>query len=246
MADSSSLQLQFEAAAAHVASIAGSGRMNSNSLLQLYGLYKQATEGPCTAFRPSFFDRKARSKWAAWKQLEEMPAEQAQQEYVELVGSLSPGWQEQAKGKGSTGGPGGPVFSSLVNSEGEAATGPPLGSLHLLASEGDTSALAFLLDNGAHIDSRDAEGCTALHWAADRGSFEVIQLLVQRGAAVNAQDSDGQTPLHYAALNDQREVCTALLSAGADASIRDNAGKQAQEVDDGLSSWDIWPDTRMQ
>ncbi|BDA40453.1 Acyl-CoA-binding domain-containing protein 6 [Coccomyxa sp. Obi] len=179
----------------------------------------------------------------AWKQLEDMPAEQAQQRYVELVTSLSPGWQEQGKQKTSTGGPGGPVFSSLVNSEEEADTGPPLGSLHLLASEGDTSAVAFLLDNGADIDSRDAEGCTALHWAADRGSLEVTQLLLQRGAAVNAQDSDGQTPLHYAALNDQREVCSTLLSAGADASIRDHAGKRPQDVDEGPSSWDIWPDT---
>lgn len=50
----------------------------------------------------------------------------------------------------------------------------PLGSLHLLASEGDTSAVAFLLDNSADADSRDADGCTALHWAADRGSLEVI------------------------------------------------------------------------
>lgn len=52
----------------------------------------------------------------------------------------------------------------------------PLGSLHLLASEGDTAAVAFLLDNSADVDSRDADGCTALHWAADRGSLEVLLL----------------------------------------------------------------------
>jgi ankyrin repeat protein len=45
--------------------------------------------------------------------------------------------------------------------------------LHLLASEGDTEAVTFLLDNGADVDARDAEGCTALHWAADRGCSEV-------------------------------------------------------------------------
>ncbi len=59
-----------------------------------------------------------------------MPTEQAQQRYVELVGSLSPCWQEHAKEKASTGGPGGPVFSSLVNSEEEADTGPVSAETH--------------------------------------------------------------------------------------------------------------------
>ena len=63
MAETSGLEVSFEAAAAHVASIAGSNQLQNDSLLQLYGLYKQATSGPCTSFRPSFFDRKARSKW---------------------------------------------------------------------------------------------------------------------------------------------------------------------------------------
>ena len=55
--------LAFERASDHVASISQSDEMSSESMLQLYGLYKQALFGPCTTFRPSFFDRKARSKW---------------------------------------------------------------------------------------------------------------------------------------------------------------------------------------
>lgn len=61
---------------------------------------------------------------AAWKLLEDMPADQAQQEYVDLVDSLCPGWQEQGTDKPATGGPGGPVFSSLVNSMEDSQTGP--------------------------------------------------------------------------------------------------------------------------
>ena len=53
----------FEAAAAMVASVAGSDTLGTDTLLHLYGLYKQATSGPCRTFRPSFFDRKARAKW---------------------------------------------------------------------------------------------------------------------------------------------------------------------------------------
>ena len=55
----------FEAAAAHVASLASGDTLKSEDLLQLYGLYKQATSGPCQSFRPSFFDMRARSKWYA-------------------------------------------------------------------------------------------------------------------------------------------------------------------------------------
>ncbi len=37
------------------------------------------------------------------------------------------------------------------------------------------------------------------------------------------------------------QVCSALLSGGADSSIRDHAGKLPQELDENISSWDIWP-----
>lgn len=37
------------------------------------------------------------------------------------------------------------------------------------------------------------------------------------------------------------QICTVLLSGGADASIRDRNAKRPQELDEGISSWDIWP-----
>ena len=51
----------FEAAAAYVA--IASSSLPSDALLRLYGLYKQATGGPCSTSAPSFFDRKGRAKW---------------------------------------------------------------------------------------------------------------------------------------------------------------------------------------
>lgn len=53
----------FESAAHRVAACVTSAELSSDSQLSLYGLYKQSTEGPCTTFRPTFFDVKARAKW---------------------------------------------------------------------------------------------------------------------------------------------------------------------------------------
>ena len=57
------LQVAFDKAAASLESSVGTVKLDQDDLLMLYGLYKQATSGPCTTFRPSFFDLKARSKW---------------------------------------------------------------------------------------------------------------------------------------------------------------------------------------
>ena len=56
---------RFTAASNAVAAAASSGRLDNDALLHLYGLYKQATEGPCNTCRPSFLNQKARSKWCA-------------------------------------------------------------------------------------------------------------------------------------------------------------------------------------
>jgi diazepam-binding inhibitor (GABA receptor modulating acyl-CoA-binding protein) len=57
-------------------------------LLQLYALYKQATEGDVTAPRPGGFDFKAIAKHDAWHQLAGLSKDAARQQYVELVAEL--------------------------------------------------------------------------------------------------------------------------------------------------------------
>lgn len=37
--------------------------LGDGAKLQLYGLYKQASSGPCGTAKPSFFDFKGRAKW---------------------------------------------------------------------------------------------------------------------------------------------------------------------------------------
>ena len=63
-------------------------RPDSATLLQIYALYKQASEGDVTSPRPGFTDFVGRSKWDAWKKLEGKSATDAMTEYIELIESL--------------------------------------------------------------------------------------------------------------------------------------------------------------
>lgn len=61
---------------------------SNEELLQLYALYKQATEGDVSGERPGGFDFKAIAKFDAWEELKGKSKEQAMQDYVSLVGQL--------------------------------------------------------------------------------------------------------------------------------------------------------------
>ncbi|MGC1243340.1 MAG: acyl-CoA-binding protein [Chryseosolibacter sp.] len=65
-----------------------SSRPSNEDLLQLYALYKQATEGDVTGERPGGFDFKAIAKYDAWADTKGKSKEQAMQEYVALVQRL--------------------------------------------------------------------------------------------------------------------------------------------------------------
>ncbi len=56
--------------------------------LQLYALYKQATEGDVQGERPGMVDFVGRAKYDAWKALEGASQADAQARYVELVEDL--------------------------------------------------------------------------------------------------------------------------------------------------------------
>ncbi len=59
------------------------------TLLELYGLYKQGTAGDVTGARPGMLDFRGRAKWDAWASRKGMAREQAKEAYVALVDRLT-------------------------------------------------------------------------------------------------------------------------------------------------------------
>jgi acyl-CoA-binding protein len=58
------------------------------TLLKLYSLFKQATEGDVEGKRPGFTDMVGRAKYDAWAEVKGKGADEAMQEYVDLIESL--------------------------------------------------------------------------------------------------------------------------------------------------------------
>ncbi len=79
----------FEAAAARSKQL--TTRPSNEVLLQMYSLYKQASEGDVTGSRPGMMDFKGRAKYDAWAKLKGKGQEDAKQEYVDLINSLFEG-----------------------------------------------------------------------------------------------------------------------------------------------------------
>ncbi|SKC74253.1 Acyl-CoA-binding protein [Burkholderia sp. CF099] len=63
-------------------------RPGNLTLLRLYALFKQATDGDVHGDKPGFTDIVGKYKYDAWAALQGTPQETARQQYVELVESL--------------------------------------------------------------------------------------------------------------------------------------------------------------
>ena len=63
-------------------------RPDNATLLKLYALYKQATEGDVEGKRPGFTDMVGRAKFDSWAEAKGKSADDAMQEYVDLIESL--------------------------------------------------------------------------------------------------------------------------------------------------------------
>ena len=59
-----------------------------DELLNLYGLYKQATEGNCNTSQPWVFQIKEYSKWNAWTKRKDMNNLDATKRYINVAKNL--------------------------------------------------------------------------------------------------------------------------------------------------------------
>lgn len=80
------LKQNFEQAVADSKAIPS--RPDNETLLRLYSLYKQATEGDINAEPPGMFDFVAKAKYDAWTKLKGVTAEDAMQQYIAVVERL--------------------------------------------------------------------------------------------------------------------------------------------------------------
>ena len=58
------------------------------TLLKIYALYKQASSGDVDGKRPGFTDMVGRAKWDAWNGLKGTSADDAMQQYIDLIEEL--------------------------------------------------------------------------------------------------------------------------------------------------------------
>lgn len=227
-------QEQFQLATTHV--MAKANVYDAADLLQLYGFYKQATEGVCRTPRPNVLQMKARSKWNAWHELGEMTKADAQRAYVNKLNQLDSKWLDNSKRRSGGGDGGGRLTGWVVHSiesvpVEEQSTPEHMKTVFDHVKENNLQRLREQL-KPSDLTPLDEHGMALLHWATDRNAIEIIEYLIKCGANVNQLDAEQQTPLHYAASCGHVEALRHLLHLNADLELRDADGHTCLDVAD--------------
>jgi len=86
---SDDLKTRFETAVKGVQQLPQ--RPDNDTLLVIYSLYKQSTQGDVSGKRPGMLDFVGRAKYDAWAKLKGRTNDQARQDYIDLVERLKKG-----------------------------------------------------------------------------------------------------------------------------------------------------------
>ncbi|MDY6964530.1 MAG: acyl-CoA-binding protein [Halobacteriota archaeon] len=79
----SDLKTEFEAAVEFVRTAKGDYKPSQDLQLEMYALFKQATEGDIHGKKPGFTDVVGKAKYSAWERLKGMSREEAMKRYVD-------------------------------------------------------------------------------------------------------------------------------------------------------------------
>lgn len=94
-----------------------------------------------------------------------------------------------------------------------------------MARTGDAVPLLALVDQGAPVDLRGADGNSLLMLAGYHDHPTLVEALASRGADVDLLNDRGQSPLAGAAFKGYTEVARVLLKAGANPDLGDPSGR---------------------
>jgi hypothetical protein len=91
--------------------------------------------------------------------------------------------------------------------------------LQLAATRGHVEVVAALLEAGADVNARSAEGTALVHaaeWTPAETKEEIVTRLLKAGADARATDTAGWAAIHHAAADGSLGTVRALLKAGVD------------------------------
>ena len=84
----SKIKQRFEATVDYVKNAEGDFKPSNDLKLEMYALFKQATEGDVKGKKPGMMDLVGKAKYSAWSKLEGTASETAMQAYIDKVGTL--------------------------------------------------------------------------------------------------------------------------------------------------------------
>ena len=95
------------------------------------------------------------------------------------------------------------------------------------AARGDTTSILELLEDGADINERDADGRTPLMIATRGYHVEAVRALIGAGADVDIRDDRLDNPFLYAGAEGLLDILQLTIEAGADPTLTNRFGGTA-------------------
>jgi ankyrin repeat protein len=89
-------------------------------------------------------------------------------------------------------------------------------AMHMAAANGHEEVIARLLEAGASVVLKNAEGNTPLHWACLNGHKTVVKTLMDKGASAAVINNTGKTPVDDALSRGYNEIFELIRTYSTD------------------------------